>query len=143
MSDQTVVWVCCPVARHGQCVTKRQEKGERKCGYHRFANASDLCTHRADGHVRAHTHTRNTASLNALRLKSLSAFDSALILNFCTNLKQRESFPVFLVAAEINSFEIYGKRKANIGNTSQSDTVQSSSLSIATSVKTFPFLNST
>lgn len=30
MSDQTVVWVYCPMARHGQRVTKRQEKGREE-----------------------------------------------------------------------------------------------------------------
>lgn len=57
MSDQTVVWVCCPTARRGHCVTKRQEKGEGKCGDHRSANASDLRALTQTG-MNPDTHTR-------------------------------------------------------------------------------------
>lgn len=61
MSDQTVVWVCCPTARHGHCVTGRREKRQGKCGYHRFANASDLC---ADKQAETHTYSCSTAILS-------------------------------------------------------------------------------
>lgn len=81
MSDQTVVWVYCPMARHGQCVTKRQEKGREEV---RIPQVCE-CQWFVRSHPHAQTVKRTNAPVHCCETVQATVCNSLLSISFLHN----------------------------------------------------------